>query len=120
MGRNKLIYCLSDAVVVVAATEASGGTWAGAEEALKARWVPVLVRGTDFPTPADRALAYMGAGQIKEEDLGATTASEFLKQLDADFEPGRRRAVSEEPVQYPMFGLPVPLPRRGKPSRKTK
>lgn len=120
MGRNKLIYCLADAVVVVVATEGSGGTWGGAEEALKSHWVPVLVRGTEFPTPADRALAHMGASQIKDEDLGTTTASEFLKRLTADFEPGRPRAVSEEPVQYPMFGLPVPLPPRGKPSRKTK
>lgn len=120
MGRNKLIYCLSAAVVVVAATEGSGGTWAGAEEALKAHWVPVLVRGADFPTRADRALAYMGASQIQDEDLGGTTASEYLKQLSAAFEPGRPRAVSEEPVQYPMFGLPVPLPPRGKRRRTTK
>lgn len=120
MGRNKLVYCLSDAVVVVAATEGSGGTWAGAEEALKARWVPVLMRGADFPTPADRALAHMGAGQISDEDLGTTTASEFLKRLDVDFERGRPRAVSEEPVQYPMFGLPVPLAPRRKPRRTSK
>lgn len=119
MGRNKLIYCLADAVVVVAATQGSGGTWAGAEEALKARWVPVLVRGTDFPAPADRALAHIGASQIKDEDLGTTTASEFLKRLTADFEPGRPKAASEEPVQYPMFGLPVSLPAKGK-SRRTK
>ncbi len=119
MGRNKLIYCLADAVVVVAATQGSGGTWAGAEEALKARWVPVLVRGTDFPAPADRALAHMGAGQIKDEELGTTRASEFLKRLTADFEPGRPRAASEEPAQYPMFGLPVPLPAKGK-SRRAK
>ena len=118
MGRNKLIYCLADAVVVVAATEGSGGTWAGAEEALRASWVPVLVRGKDFPSPADRALVYMGASQINDNDLDAATASEYLKQLYVAFEPLRPRRVSEEPVQYPMFGLPVSLPPK-KSSRKT-
>ena len=118
MGRNKLIYCLADAVVVVAATEGSGGTWAGAEEALRASWVPVLVRGKDFPSPADRALAYMGASQINDNDLDAATASEYLKQLYVAFEPLRPRRISEEPVQYPMFGLPVSLPPK-KSSRKT-
>jgi predicted Rossmann fold nucleotide-binding protein DprA/Smf involved in DNA uptake len=43
MGRNKLIYALSDATVVVAATEGSGGTWAGAVEAIEKSLCPVLV-----------------------------------------------------------------------------
>jgi predicted Rossmann fold nucleotide-binding protein DprA/Smf involved in DNA uptake len=43
MGRNKLIYALSDATVVVAATEGSGGTWAGAVEAMGKSLCPVLV-----------------------------------------------------------------------------
>jgi len=43
MGRNKLIYALSDATVVVAATEGSGGTWAGAVEAMEKSLCPVLV-----------------------------------------------------------------------------
>lgn len=44
MGRNKLIYALSDATVIVAATEGSGGTWAGAIEALEKQLCPVFVR----------------------------------------------------------------------------
>ena len=43
MGRNKLVYALSDVAVVVSSGQASGGTWTGASEALKAGWVPVLV-----------------------------------------------------------------------------
>jgi len=44
MGRNKSIYALADVAVVVSSAVGSGGTWAGAVEALKARWVPVIVR----------------------------------------------------------------------------
>jgi predicted Rossmann fold nucleotide-binding protein DprA/Smf involved in DNA uptake len=41
MSRNRLVYCAADAAVVASASEGSGGTWAGAIEALKHRWVPV-------------------------------------------------------------------------------
>lgn len=44
MGRNKLVYALSKATVVVASSEGSGGTWAGAVEALEKGYCPVLVR----------------------------------------------------------------------------
>ncbi len=43
MGRNKVIYALSQATVVVAADLDKGGTWAGAVEALRRRNAPVLV-----------------------------------------------------------------------------
>jgi DNA processing protein len=43
MGRNKLIYTLADYAIVVASDAEKGGTWAGATEALKAKWVPVFV-----------------------------------------------------------------------------
>ena len=48
MGRNKIIYALSDMAVVVSTASGSGGTWAGAIEAIEGGWVPVLVR--DDPT----------------------------------------------------------------------
>lgn len=43
MGRNKVIYGLSDQVLVVAADLDKGGTWAGATEALKKGWGDVRV-----------------------------------------------------------------------------
>jgi DNA processing protein len=43
MGRNRLIYCLSDYAIVVASDAETGGTWAGATETLKNGWVPVFV-----------------------------------------------------------------------------
>ena len=61
MGRNRLIYCLADAAIVAAAAEGEGGTWAGATEALDARWVPVYVRVSASAPSGNRALADRGA-----------------------------------------------------------
>lgn len=43
MGRNRLIYTIADYAIVVASDAEKGGTWAGAVEALRAKWVPVFV-----------------------------------------------------------------------------
>ena len=43
MERNKLIYAQSNATVVVKSDYNKGGTWAGATEALRHKWVPVFV-----------------------------------------------------------------------------
>ena len=71
MGRNKLIYALADVAVVVSNAEGSGGTWTGAIEALKAGWVPVLVRDdAEALTPAgNAALIAQGAAPLRSEDL---------------------------------------------------
>ena len=58
MARDKLIYALADVAVVVSSANGSGGTWTGAVEALKAGWVPVLVRtGEGVPDGKSRARA---------------------------------------------------------------
>ena len=50
MARNKLIYALSDYGLIIASDAQKGGTWAGAEEALKSGWVPVfVVDGANVP-----------------------------------------------------------------------
>ena len=43
MGRNKHIYALSDAVVVISASYGKGGTWAGASENLEKWHIPLYV-----------------------------------------------------------------------------
>ena len=53
MRRNRLIYALSRAAVVVASAKGSGGTWTGAVENLKHRWVPLFVRDDASPGLAD-------------------------------------------------------------------
>jgi DNA processing protein len=44
MRRNRLVYALSQAAIVVASSTEKGGTRAGALENLKAGWVPLYVR----------------------------------------------------------------------------
>jgi predicted Rossmann fold nucleotide-binding protein DprA/Smf involved in DNA uptake len=60
MGRNKLIYTLADWAVVVASDKEKGGTWAGAIEALRHRWVPVLVLTYSGMPAGNRALIEKG------------------------------------------------------------
>jgi predicted Rossmann fold nucleotide-binding protein DprA/Smf involved in DNA uptake len=47
MNRNKLIYALADACLVVSSDAETGGTWGGAIENLKRKWSPLLVREDD-------------------------------------------------------------------------
>jgi predicted Rossmann fold nucleotide-binding protein DprA/Smf involved in DNA uptake len=62
MQRNKLIYALADASLVVSSDLNKGGTWAGATEQLnKFRFVPVYVRSTGEMSPGLNALRTKGA-----------------------------------------------------------
>lgn len=62
MQRNKLIYALADAALVVSADVEKGGTWAGAVEQLdKLRFVPVHVRSTGDASAGLDALRKRGA-----------------------------------------------------------
>jgi DNA processing protein len=69
MGRNRLIYCLAEAAVVVAASGENGGTRAGALENLKAGWVPLLVRADADAPPGNRELIRGGGLPITRDDL---------------------------------------------------
>ena len=62
MQRNKLIYALADAALVVSSDLNKGGTWAGAVEQLdKLRLVPVYVRSTGEASEGLEALRKKGA-----------------------------------------------------------
>ena len=62
MQRNKLIYALSDAALVVNSDHGHGGTWAGATEQLgKLRFVPVYVRCSGERSAGLEALVEGGA-----------------------------------------------------------
>lgn len=62
MQRNKLIYALADASLVVSSDFNRGGTWAGATEQLdKLKLVPVYVRSTGEPSDGLDALRNKGA-----------------------------------------------------------
>jgi predicted Rossmann fold nucleotide-binding protein DprA/Smf involved in DNA uptake len=60
MERNKLLYGFSDAALVVASSADSGGTWAGATEALQHNKVKVFVKTTGIVAPGNPKLVRMG------------------------------------------------------------
>ena len=68
MGRNKIIYGLSNCVVVVRSEIGRGGTWAGATEALKRRTTSVLSWTGAGSTAGNRALIDLGAREIDSAD----------------------------------------------------
>lgn len=64
MSRNKVIYGLSAVTVVVASDEDSGGTWAGAREALKSGYGPVAVWRGEGEGQGNKALEDLGAHRL--------------------------------------------------------
>jgi predicted Rossmann fold nucleotide-binding protein DprA/Smf involved in DNA uptake len=69
MGRNKVIYGLADFAIVVSSDYQTGGTWAGASEALKANWCPVFVRESANVPKGNRELGKLGAVGLPEDEL---------------------------------------------------
>lgn len=61
MGRNRHIYCLADHAIVVASDAETGGTWAGATETLKNKWVPVFVLEHTHMPEGNKLLLQRGA-----------------------------------------------------------
>jgi predicted Rossmann fold nucleotide-binding protein DprA/Smf involved in DNA uptake len=61
MGRNRLIYTLADYAIVVASDAETGGTWAGATEALKNTWLPVFVLKHEQMPEGNKFLLQKGA-----------------------------------------------------------
>lgn len=105
MARNRLVYGLADVALVVACSEGSGGTWAGAVEALKCgsrvfvRTGKVERPGNDallrhgaLPVPADFAL------MLRESDAATATVSAL-----------REGSTESSPVAGDIFALAKPL-----------
>ncbi len=67
MERNKLVYGLADAAVVVSSTADEGGTWAGATEALKRGQPPLYVKSTGAVASGNGKLLQAGARPFPEE-----------------------------------------------------
>lgn len=70
MERNKLIYGLADAALVVSSAAENGGTWAGATEALKHGQVPVYVRSIGVVPAGNQKLLEVGARKFPQEPWG--------------------------------------------------
>lgn len=108
MQRNKLIYALADAALVVSAEEGKGGTWAGATEQLdKLHLVPVYVRATGDASNGLDALRRKGASPWPNP----ADAGELRSLLASPPKPSAGAgadASSREPIQAHLFGAGDP------------
>ena len=88
MERNRLIYCLSDAGVVVNSTPYKGGSWNGALQNLKANWVPLWVQRKLDGRSGNPLLAKKGA-KFMPENLDSLSihslSAEPSASLDGEF-----------------------------------
>ena len=67
MTRNRYVYCLSDAAVVIGSKTGKGGTWSGAIEDLEAGWVPLWVKRSPDAGSGNPELVARGARWLPEE-----------------------------------------------------
>ncbi len=94
MQRNKLIYALADAALVVSADFNQGGTWAGATEQLdKLRFVPVFVRSPSSGSEGLEALRRRGA--LPWPDPRDTESLHAVFDAGQPLPRRRRRAFSD-------------------------
>jgi len=96
MGRNKLIYTLADYAIVVASDAEKGGTWAGATEALRAKWIPVFV--LDHPKMPQGNILLIKKGAFKFPH----PFPENYLQLKAWLE-NHSTGINSDPLQPSLF-----------------
>jgi len=104
MARNKYIYCLADAAIVVTTSKESGGTWNGAIENLKYGWVSLWIRENPDPGSGNAALVERGARWLPA--TGTPKAGDLLNSS---------RNVPEQTLEQPVPSSqtndkPDPLP----------
>ena len=100
MQRNKVIYALSDAALVVTSDFEKGGTWAGAIEQLeKLRFVPVFVRNGAGAGKGNSALLQRGARPWPNPSDKAELTEALSAALEAVAAEPRQEALSFTPSE---------------------
>ena len=117
MQRNKVIYALAEAGLVVNADFNRGGTWAGAVEQLKKYSVPLFVRSAGDPSEGLEALQDRGARPWPEPEdadgieeipgLGASADEPSTDDIEHSAGPEVGTA-SPEPTSEPADASPHP------------
>lgn len=102
MNRNKYIYSVSSSAFVISSDYNKGGTWNGAIENIKNKWVPTYVYNSTI-SEGNRALIAKGAiafDNIDNIDISALSTITYqpVKQLDLFNGP----KVSDEKYTYPQ------------------
>jgi len=87
MTRNKMIYALAESAVVVSCEFKTGGTWAGAMEALTGNWCPVFARDGAGAPRGNHELLKSGAAPLPEAALKTTEDFQSWIRLHARSKP---------------------------------
>ena len=118
MGRNKLIYAMSDFCLVVSSEYKKGGTWAGAEEELKRETPrPVFVRTGNKAPQANSKLLDLGAISWPES-VDRSNLKQQLMELapqpdkkEIEAATTEKRQAVKEPAQVPAAKTEPKVPK---------
>lgn len=119
LGRNKHIYGLSKYTVVSSSIAGKGGTWTGAIENLKAKWVPLFVRDEVGVPDGNIELIKKGGIGIGTKELEEADSLEALLQTrvakyfsnEEINVPHEKRTNINEPLD--LFNVVWPYIERG-------
>jgi predicted Rossmann fold nucleotide-binding protein DprA/Smf involved in DNA uptake len=101
MRRNRLIYALARAAVVVASSVKKGGTRSGALENMQADWVPLHVR--DDGSPGNLALIHAGASPLPADEIRLQ-----LNELEHYRRPSLLENDRDRSLSHPQPSEPEP------------
>ena len=117
MQRNKLIYALSDAALIVSSDYETGGTWAGAVEQLdKLKLVPVHVRADGEVEKGLEGLLDRGARRWPEPADPEALASILDATADEGYGASGRQPALSTNERVPDTASSV---ERGSPAQRT-
>ena len=109
MQRNKYIYSLADAAMVVH-SGASGGTWTGAKENLRKQWVPLWVKQTDDAAAGNAAIVEAGGCWVSG-DINAIDFPKFFVVGALPSEAEDDLFASQPEEEERQFALTQTLPK---------
>jgi predicted Rossmann fold nucleotide-binding protein DprA/Smf involved in DNA uptake len=110
MARNQYIYALADYGLVVQSERGTGGTWAGATENLRERWVPLLVRES-AEASGNRDLIQRGGLRFSSSAETHGSLREYLSGLRRD---DVTASVDLDSAKSDLF-VPKEVPHGGEP-----
>jgi DNA processing protein len=119
MRRNRMIYVLAQASVVIASSTEKGGTRAGALENLKANWVPLWVRADKSPgnqkllAEGGRPLSPTDPADLDVADLTKDPRTTLLDTPEEEF-PQAQAPGSLFEAAWPLLSPYLKEPRKEK------
>src|SRR5262249_31111082 len=106
MERNKYLYSISRAAVIVD-SDIKGGTWSGAIENHKHKWVPAAVRMGRQARQGNQELVSLGLRPLEEERFFENVA--LLSLLTQENSEETAPSEGETKAPLPLFERPTPL-----------